>query len=77
MENLELKFKCLMCKVSPAMAAGRAVKKQKFQNQSETSNKDLSKTYVYYVVLYYVVFYATRYPSKKFFLQNIETSGMT
>ena len=35
MENLELKFKCLMCKVSPAMAAGRAVKNR----NSKTNQK--------------------------------------
>ena len=48
-----------MCKVSPAMAAGRAVKNR----NSKTNQKRVIRIFQR---LMFVVFYATRYPSKKF-----------
>ena len=56
-----------MCKVSPAMAAGRAEKNR----NSKTNQKRVIRIFQR---LMFVVFYAARYPSKKFCRQNIETS---
>ena len=49
-----------MCKVSPAMAAGRAEKNR----NSKTNQKRVTRIFQR---LMYVVFYATTYPSKKVF----------